>query len=363
MVAPQDHPELPDSTNRELENTQILVSDDDVFGKDITKMSNFLDSSISLLHKQVKSGAGGFFHGSFPVDDINMALKLSDFVDAVSTEEFNYVLDFDSLPPDVLKKLKSGEYSIGESRQVEGNARAVIIDGDKTRVKDVTARQVVNTTDISQAVQGIAEQAQMRQLSRKLDEIKELQLYQIQRERDRDINTPFLTARDFILDAQSTESADLRTHYLTSANKYLMEASNSISRDIETLADDLNSKTRFPIFQNSGTIRSDIDYLIYDLKAASQLAGLQIFVLELLGDNASAANAIERYRKGLLAFCDAPKDGSRKSVAYLIHCFYDYPSDSDHNFWYDFGISTKSRLSVVPKFNPSRKTLLLETAD
>ena len=52
--------------------------------------------------------------------------------------------DFDNLPSDVRIKLKKGIYSIGESKQVEDNLRAVILDENGVRVKDITLKKVIS---------------------------------------------------------------------------------------------------------------------------------------------------------------------------------------------------------------------------
>ena len=57
--------------------------------------------------------------------------------------------DFDSLSPDTKAKLQEVAYKIGESRKVEGNLRAVIVDttDQKNRVEDLTLRKMTNNNE------------------------------------------------------------------------------------------------------------------------------------------------------------------------------------------------------------------------
>lgn len=59
-------------------------------------------------------------------------------------------------------------------------------------------------------MRSIGNQIQMRQIYEKLSEIQELQTYQIQRDRDRDIIVPFLDARDLVLEAATKNLKRIR---------------------------------------------------------------------------------------------------------------------------------------------------------
>lgn len=60
---------------------------------------------------------------------------------------------------------------IGESRQVDGNLRAVIVDEAGTRVKDVTLKEVQINPGTMEALRSITNQLQMRQIYAKHDTI------------------------------------------------------------------------------------------------------------------------------------------------------------------------------------------------
>lgn len=108
--------------------------------------------------------------------------------------KYGYVPDFDSGPHDIKIKLKKGIYKIGELKQVDGNMRATIFDEYNVKKKEITLKQVKNNPSTVETTWSIANQAQMRQIYAKLDDIQELQSYQIDRDCNRDIVTPFLNA-------------------------------------------------------------------------------------------------------------------------------------------------------------------------
>lgn len=113
---------------------------------------------------------------------------------------------------DIRQKLKNGIYKVGESKQVDGNLRAVIIDETGTRIKDVTLKEVNNNAGILEASRSIMNQLQMKKIYAKLDIIQEMQSFQIARDRDQSIKVPFLDARFYILKAQGENCTRKHTY-------------------------------------------------------------------------------------------------------------------------------------------------------
>lgn len=91
--------------------------------------------------------------------------------------------DFDNLPIDVKTKLKKGIYKVGNSKQVDGNLRAVILDENDVRIKDVTFKKVINNSGNIETARSIGNQLQMRQIYTKLADIQEIQTYQFEKDR------------------------------------------------------------------------------------------------------------------------------------------------------------------------------------
>lgn len=52
------------------------------------------------------------------------------------------IYKFDILPVDIKTKLKKGIYTIGNPRQADGNLRAVVLDENGVRIKDISLKKV-----------------------------------------------------------------------------------------------------------------------------------------------------------------------------------------------------------------------------
>ena len=177
-----------------------------------------------------------------------------------------YIPDFENLPLDVKKNLKAGIYTIGESKQVEGNFRAVILDETGTRVKDVTLKKVVNHPGTLDTMRNISNQMQLRQMNEKLSTIQELQSYQIEQARNQAMVTPFWDARDYILRAQLSNNPDERVAHLRLAVERLTTAINALYDDVRTSTKHLMQATKLPIFQPAILKKRFISQITQDLQ-------------------------------------------------------------------------------------------------
>ena len=211
----------------------ILVTSEDQIGSDITKMSNFFEEYVKQMTTSIQSNAVVDIVKDFPLVDIGVLGEVVQYAKAIVAGEYSLLPDFDHLPTDIREKLKKGIYTVGESRQVDGNLRAVILDEGGTRVKDITLKQVRNDPGALETSRSITMQLQMKQLAAKLDEIQELQSYQIDRDRDRDMVTPFLNARDFIFQAQNKSDLEEQKLLLQKASDQLTNATNAVYTDIK----------------------------------------------------------------------------------------------------------------------------------
>ena len=154
--------------------------------------------------------------------------------DIIMKGKITLLPDFDNLPTDVKTKLKKGIYKVGNSKQVDGNLRAVILDENDVRIKDVTLKKVLNNPGNIETARSISNQLQMRQLYTKLADIQEFQIYQLEKDRNRDIIVPFLDARSLVLESEMKETEEERSQLLKQADGKIRSALNAIYADIET---------------------------------------------------------------------------------------------------------------------------------
>ena len=325
-----------DQTN----SLRILITDDDKTGRDISKMSNFFDGYIDELSLQLSAQMSDEAVFDLQIGDIGIINEVLQHAEGVMAGKYSYLPDFDSLPLDIRTKLKKGIYSIAESRQVEGNMRAVILDEKGVRIKDITLKKVLNTPETFEATRSIINQMQLRKINAKLGIIQELQSYQIERERDQNLIVPFLNARDYILRAQVVGTLKEQQTYLGKASDELTQAINSVYSDMQTSSKWLDRLTAFPIFQLTPIIQRQITYLTQDLQLATKYVGLQMQVLDHLGNEDNAMLELNKFRRVLKDFTSLPL-GRRKKPAVMLMQEYSLYDTNTQDLWLKFAHDTK----------------------
>ena len=333
-----------------LEPLQILVTEEDMSGTDILAMSDFLDGCIEEMVGNMRGNVISGVTVDVPVSDIAIIGEVVHYAKTVTQGMVQYIPDFDHLPKDIKEKFDQGLLKIGESRQVEGNVRAVLVDREGTRVKDVTLKEVHLDPGLAEASRSIANQIQMKSISSKLAAIEAKQSYQIARDRDRDIYVPVLDARESILLAQlENESEEKRMDHLREASKLLRSALTSIYRDIDTTKDSLVKETkRFLFFRNQKTVDEFISYVSTDLQIVHKIVGLNVRVLGYLGDKNSIMIETERYKKCMLDFFSRELPECKCTLAELIQDNVSY-RDENMDCWYNLSVEVKKPLAELEK--------------
>jgi hypothetical protein len=321
--------EVVESGKQEL---RIFVTDEDRRGYDVTKMSNFFELHIQQLASELRTNTAVNVIMNIPIADLAIMSEVIHYIDVMINGKYELLSDFDSLPHDIKVKLDKGIYEIGESRKVAGNMRGVIMDENNVRAEDVTFKWVKNNPGTVETIRSIANQAQMRQINAKLDAIQELQSYQIDRDRDRDIVTPFLNARDYILRAETGENLEDKRENLKKATDELTKAINAIYTDLSTTLEHLAKLTSSPIFQLRFLINRYIGYLTLDLQLATKYVGIQMHVFDYLDDKASSNLAFEGYQYIMQDFFTKSINQKGQSAAILIHDLYNY-NENNRNSW------------------------------
>lgn len=341
---------------------RIFITDVDKYGTDVTKMSNFFDFYIKQLTRELSTNTAVNVIKNIPIADLGIINEVVHHVAVVMNGKYGYVPDFDSLPHDIKIKLDQDIYKIGESRQVDGNMRAVIMDENNVRVKDITLKRVKINPDTMETFRNIAYQAQMRQIYAKLDAIQELQSYQIDRDRDRDIVIPFLTARDYILRAQTGGTLEDKRENLKKASDELTKAVNAIYTDLSTASEHIVMLTRTPIFQKSDQIKMYIGYLTLDLQRVTKYVGVLMHVFDYLGDKASSNLTLEGYQYNMRDFFTKSINKEGLSSSMLIHQHYPY-NENNRDWWYKLTIDMKQVLHADLKLIEGKEIYIVSVED
>lgn len=334
----------------------IFKTDEDKYGRDIALMSDFFDGYVQQMSLAIREQADLEVLTELPMADLGIISDVVHQAEVVMQGNMTLLPDFDNLPPDIKTKLKKGIYTVGESKQVDGNLRAVILDEEGVRVKDITLKKVLNNPGNIETVRSIGNQMQMRQIYTKLADIQEIQSYQLEKDRDRDIVVPFLDARSLVLEAETKTNEEERIALLKEADGKIRTALNSVYADIETTSKRFAKRTSIPLWVPGSQIDTYMGFLTTDLQIATKYVGVRMQLLEYMGEKDTAKSVLQNYQHVVYDFLTKPVTRKGLSTATLMHDYFPYDK-SNMNCWYNFS------QEMTPALETSIKTLELSMND
>lgn len=312
----------------------IFKTEMDRYGRDITAMSDFFGGYVQQMALTLKEPSKLEMVTEFPAADLGIINDVIHQADIIMKGNITLLPDFDNLPVDIKTKLKKGLYKIGDSKQVDGNLRAVILDENDVRVKDITLKKVLNNSSNVETVRSIGTQLQMRQIYAKLAEIKEFQTYQLEKDRDRDIIVPFLDARSMVLEAE-TKDTEEQLKLLTEADGKIRTALNAIYADIETTSKSFARRVNSPFMQFGNQVNTYMSYLTSDFQIATKYVGVRMQLLEYMGETKTAKSVLQQYQHVMYDFLTKPVTKKGLTTVALMHDYFPY-DDSNMNCWHSF---------------------------
>lgn len=274
----------------------IFKTDDDRYGRDITAMSDFFDGYVQQMSLALRKQSRLELVPEILVANLGIINDVIHQADVIMRGNITLLPDFEKLPPDIKSKLKKGLYTVGESKQIDGNLRAVILDENGVRVKDITLKKVINDSGNIETARSIGNQLQMRQIYAKLADIQEFQTYQLEKDRDRDITVPFWDARSMVLEAENKWSEEERVLLLREADGRIRTALNAIYADVETTSIRFARNTNIPFLQFSNQLNRYMGYLTSDFQIATKYVGVRMQLLEYMGDAKTAKTVLQQYQ-------------------------------------------------------------------
>ena len=321
----------------------IFQTEADRYGRDITAMRNFFDGYVQQMSLALREQSGLEAVLDLPVANLSIIGDVVRQADIIMQGNVTLLPDFENLPVEIKTKLKKGIYTIGDSRQVDGNLRAVVLDENGVRIKDITLKKVLNNPGNVEAARSIGNQMQMRQIYAKLADIQEFQTYQLERDRDRDIIVPFLDARSLVLEAETKDSEEERLYLLREADGKIRSALNSIYADIETTSKSLARRTSIPLLPPGKASNRYMAYLTSDMQIATKFVGVRMQLLEYMGETKTAQSVLQQYQHVMYDFLTKPITRQGLSTADLMHNYFPYDK-SNMNCWYSFATEMKPAL-------------------
>ena len=250
--------------------------------------------------------------------DNNTSLNLANIIDINGEPLFNFVdrhlnpkpkvydkkndnfyeLDFASLSEKTKKKLENGNFKVGNSKKIDGNYRAVIVDTTKNnvRVEDVTLKKVEkkhNNTDDSSRVD-LSTQIQLKQIYDLLLDMKASQEFQINWDRNNSILPPFFSARTKVLQALNSVSLDEKIHLLNEANTYMEDSVSAIKADLISNKEEIIKRTK-QVDYLYDSLKRHADFILNDTEIMTKIVGMQLYIDLSLNNKAMAIERLTSY--------------------------------------------------------------------
>lgn len=342
----------------------ILVKDEDKTGTDIMKMSDFFSQAVQNLSHELTFSSGNIAVRELPISNlaiINNALQITGMF---RSSTFDLVPDFAALPKGLQEKYKLGKLVLGESKQVDGNLRAVLVDAETNqRVKDITLKRVQRGDAASELSRDMITQLQLRQISNKLEFMGAEQSYLIDFTRNQSMLRPFLDARDFLLSAQNAADESTQRKNLENAAERMQTAINAVYVDLTTIEGELAKEGKKPWYRrlNRSNIDMQISRLVQDMEVVTRYIGVQLQIFHHLGKDDEKRVLIDVYKARINRFCEKGVVDVNKSLALFIHENIRY-SDSNMNEWYYFEKDV-NKLLTAPYEKDAEKDLYVLTVE
>lgn len=303
--------------DEEKKTLSIFTAPEDQTVMDISKLSDFLANGITQLANSIvdTSRRDGTLVSFGDIAVLDSVLKAGG---VLVRAEYEYILDFDSLPRDILQKYREGKYKLGESRQVKDNLRAVIVDETGQRVKDVTLKKTKRMVENQNQLQNVAIQMQLKQIIEKLDTIIQLQDYHVDFSRNNALVKPFFDARDYIIFAQNEPDQKKATASIEKAIEYLTTGLNAIYVDLD------NARKHFllaikPVIRIQSLVNRFIKYMTQNLHLLSLYNGVLFQLLDYCGRYSDLEYSYGKYKGIMNQFYREPIGRQKLPVSLLIH--------------------------------------------
>ena len=344
-----------------MKELKILATDKDMTTHDLYQMGDFFENYIIDLKRKMEADVSGSVVNISPAT-LSIIAEVINF-GALTSMGVQYIPNFDALPNDIKAGIKEGKYILGQSKQVNGDLRAVLINKDtKVRVKDITLKEVRKSPDTMELSRNVLTQLQMKQISEKLDLIYDMQKFQIKRDRDRDLIEPFFKARDYIRDAQVTNNESDRDKYLYSAMDELGNVIQAGYQEMRTCAEKLSEKTQSPLFRKNNVVREFMVYICEDIYIVNKSMGIKLQIYDYLEKKAEGRAALHEYVTNMIEFSEKPIGKNGESAIGLLQDNYPY-SKKNNDLWYNFSLNISSLKKCVEGIEAPKQTFLICAED
>ncbi len=348
--------------NKNIHKIIIFKTDEDRTGIAIEKMSDFFGNYIEEMSLSLKENNKFEKITKMPFSDLSILAGVIQNVEIAIKGNITLIPDFENLPRGIKAKLKKGIYKIGESRQVDGNLRAVIVNENNERVKDITLKKVKTNNENIDILNNISTQLQLKQIYAQLNELSALQTYQLEIDRNRDLIVPFLDAREYVLRAELISNLNEKKELLNKAHIKITTAINAIYTDLETTSKLFAKELENPLNKLNGNIEKAMKYLVQDLQLVTKYNGVKLQLLDYMEEDQYKEQVMKTFKSILNRFITNPISKKGLSAMELLQNYYPY-NKSNMNFWEEFAENVKAisnssiKQQMIDKIENNKKYL------
>ena len=316
--------EIVDSRKDELLN---IFTTEDTTEVDLLAMSNFFERLVGKIETEmVANSEWKVIHNiEGYVGAITAALK-----GGFDISEMGILMaDCSHFSPNIIDGLKEGIYHVGQSREVEGNFRPVILDKDNQIVKFFTLKKAVNPSSFCSDISTLTMQISLQKISSQIARIEKnvKDIYEFNRRVV--LNDKFIYARDRIMSA-SIASREECEQYLKKADEYLSEGLGSLYSDISKQIRKL-AELQGP-FASIKEIDEVLFYIEEDMLMIPRYVGLRVYLLNYRNKVDEANRILCEYSSQLQRLSEKNLDGGKYTALEIIHKNYSYDR-KNVDFW------------------------------
>lgn len=340
---------------------EVFPTDRDRYGTDVISMSDpFITTTNSLYGKIMSEVKWTEISRSF-ID--NGGSLLSVLLEGIDIFKGNILIaDSSHLGPEIIRGLKEGIYKVGESKEVAGMLRPVIVDKNQHIVKYLLLKRAFDPTSVLKDAATLTIQIQLKNISKKIDrlcsDIRDLsELF-----RRNETTGKYLNARNQVFKAANAASEEMFYYYLDKADDYLLQGITFLYQDLEEGVNALCSELSN---LNEDDVSVDLKLLTTDMPLLYKSIGLRVYLLEFQDKMDDVNDALNQFRYTLSKLMDDDVDRSGYSGFELIHSF--YPCiEEEPNFWLEQPRQTIDAITMYQNFTKiqeEKNVILVEAGE
>ncbi len=301
-----------------------IFSEENLHCHNLREMNTSLTRCFSALRTEVQSNAQQLLNITPGLLQAAGAFLRGE---EIRQTEGSLVADMGALSKDVLQKIKSGIYHVAESKQIDGNMRAAVVDKDNKIIKQITLKYAGGNKHVAGDMNALAVQAALKQITHQLECIDAGVRYLTTLKRRGDFQTPYFDAVKKIDEAKNAQNDNERNERIMSAIDDLNHGLNGLYGDLDDCLKALGRKW-IPVAS-----KRNLNYIAEDIVYIPQYVALLSYLYNYLGKNGLAKKSILYYRDEIDRFVDKQLPNGY-SAAQLVHSHFHYV-DANRDFWID----------------------------